>query len=886
MDLTTHPVYFRMKHAVAQTAPEKVAELEKIAKSYAGDARLLGIFLDRFGSNNPWEAAAQAKLEQVIFRTSKELQEEGEIGISESGHRLLQEMYVLRDPENEAAVWRSGAQAITRIMEAFGSAEEKARYAKKEPELEQLSRPRRVEEAVRSLEEVLEDPSKIRFVQSINDRRQILKIMGLKEELWKHINYIDRLRYSSELDEIAETPFRVAADAGGTFLGWFKRRIEEEAELDKKGLEVPNRIPPAVRDMYTTVVSPVVSINEEERRRIIHCLLLYAAANRYVRREAAIGSYEEDFNFLSTLSREHPVLKEYGSPSLVYVEDILQRSEITLLEAARIFDIYPIDRVRAKMNAQSLQSHQEEFNSILSRLRPLFIKDERWQEDSLGASIPLERLKKTIYFAALQREDFLPVRDLLRLYTLTGTELPGETELTGETDLTGSRGRNINELYMALSMREFKNKVRGVVVAARKVKFMDDFFNGNVLELAGGKKPISVPDPKNAEEIAKQWKGAMIRGLDLDLAEHFPEEHHHLSLEEFLHRLDFVVLRHRKAGEEGLPRIWEKQKGRMVRDCKYGLYSQNLLSEFQPYFEAVYALTPWEQAQETMQMARQAVQHPLVKTFLGDYLFFAQPYLEPGSMGMIQEIASIGEELTETRAKYGLQLQERRAALAEVIFYDGAIDKRIELRKKTYEDKEREQARFRDQTKDILRYVEPAQVEALLRTIEVDYVLMENLSPTWKAKASFLTSTQSQPLLRREGLALADPITFEEVRTLGAGRYVQNSFVEDIDKLYQRVEQTFSALPKVIKTGRREFEEADLYARFDVTVKGTSVRDAGRFRETFSSFHYQQKERSWVSREPLSKGVLGLVTEQLQEYNIQHGTTLALSLKRNPAEPA
>ncbi len=87
------PLYRRMKRAVAATAPEHISELDRIMAKYNGEPRLLDAFLDRFGSDNPWEAAQNARLRQTIFRTAEELKSEGQIhGVSESGHKLTDQI--------------------------------------------------------------------------------------------------------------------------------------------------------------------------------------------------------------------------------------------------------------------------------------------------------------------------------------------------------------------------------------------------------------------------------------------------------------------------------------------------------------------------------------------------------------------------------------------------------------------------------------------------------------------------------------------------------------------------------------------------------------------------------------------------------------------------
>jgi len=189
MDLQKNQdLYKRIKRAVAESSTQKSGELDGILTDYHGDPRLLKHFLDLFGSYNPWQAASNAHLRQAILRTTKEVKAEGLIhGISASGHELSDQIFVYTHANDPTRVWKSGSQAITKILEVFGTQEQKDAYTRDGQERIQVRKAEQAKKVtdniVETLEEVLQDPSRISDVQSLVDRHKIHAILGLDEEL-------------------------------------------------------------------------------------------------------------------------------------------------------------------------------------------------------------------------------------------------------------------------------------------------------------------------------------------------------------------------------------------------------------------------------------------------------------------------------------------------------------------------------------------------------------------------------------------------------------------------------------------------------------------------------------------------------------------------------
>jgi hypothetical protein len=432
-------LYSDMMNAVAK---EKRKELNDILLVYDGSPILLEVFLDKFGSKNPWEAASNAKLVQAVTRTPEELRQEGGHAVSESGHMLTNEYYVLRHKDDRTSVWQSGSIAITKIMEAFGGG--RITFSKEGREVLKQSKIKIAEKDARdfveTLEEVLEDPSQIKNVQSTIDRHKIQKILGLDAEIESRLRRLDQIVYGQmDLLDSTSKRFLLSLEKGGTFWGRFERNLEE--------------LPKEIRDLYTCYKDPLIELPEEDRKFIFGALLTYAAINTPVKTEVILGSYLKDLQYVNSLSDDDHIIEEYGRPKLASIRSIIDNDEITLIDATKVLDSYNIAGVRKEVNKRYFCKFQEEFDGVLDKLEELFILDGRWREDSYSSSVPMKRLKETEEAKVLAREDFGAVRDALRIKTLAQYE---------------------DGIFQSQSLTEFKESTDSVVIAARKLKILGE----------------------------------------------------------------------------------------------------------------------------------------------------------------------------------------------------------------------------------------------------------------------------------------------------------------------------------------------------------------------------------------------------------------------------
>ncbi len=837
IDIGQYPnLYSRIKKAVEEDSPERAEELDRLLQHYDGDARLLQHFLEVFGSFNPWEAASRARLTRAVFRTPDEAKKEGVIhGLSVSGHKLTDQLFFLTHRHDPARNWVSGSQAITKIMEAFGTSEQKEAFT---PEGRERIAKRKSEQAreagrdiVKTLEEVLKEPERIRDVQSRTDRQKVHHILRLDEELKKRLLMLDRLVYGQTAFAGQESAsYFLAAEPGGMFYGWFKRKL--------------NDLPTEIRDIFTTVTNPLIEISDEEKSFMFGSLIAYAALNMPVRRDSVIGGYQKDLDFILSLPEEHPIIAEHGKPDLTRIRPLLSQSEITLIDATRVFDAYPVDRVRLKVNREYLEPFAEEFELALKRVMPLFISNGKWKEDSYGASMPMGRLRKTVYFAALTKEELGKLRDALRLRTISPKK---------------------EGFYMALTISEFRQMVDNAVASKRKLWYMDK-------RLA--ESSVKIEAPEEAESIVGEWKDKLFRGNDYEPAENFALSNG-ISLSELIKRAEAMKYETLRGD------FWSRNKWRIKAEAEHGLYSTGAFSDSQQFIDRIKKLTPFAEIKDNLESSMEIAKQRLVIHF--DLKRFEWPnyeYVEPWNAEMVNGILKAGEEMRKIEEEHGNvinELLEKRVELVERVFYDGEFKEKVAVRAKSYED-----------TKEPLRsaygldYVHPAELQNHFNSINAGYTKAAELGQEFLERMRFVVSREAEHLLKRINLRASDSLTWRNAKNIGLEDYIGRKLTQGINDVYERLKQGFAFSEEVIAGGLESFKPGELTDKYRVVIKGSTSADKGRLKKEFPSFSW--KKGYWQSWKPLPKAAVGSLTEQISQYNERFGSKLRLHLSKEQVD--
>ena len=834
MDIKRHKrIFGRMAKAVSK---RQVAQLTKDARRYTGTPGLLEQWLDTFGSDNPYEACENAHLKRVFIKRRSDGKSPGHLGTSRSGHKLKNQQFLLANRRDSGKTWTTGADPVIHIFEIFGTKEQKSPLTSEGRKKIQRKKKEQLhddyEHIRESLDEIIDDPEKIKIINSTLIKERIKTIKYLDDQVKARMQLLDKIVHGNTafLDNYVEGDIDLplpSVDKGGGLLGWFKREFDN--------------LPQEIRDYFTTYVSPHKQISEDERKEIIGTLIAYAARHRKVRRDAIIGGYQEDLELIVNLPEDHNILKQHGRPVMATLKTVLSADYITLIDAATIFEAYPLDEIRITQNGQHFAqcnvrngriTGKGDIANIMQRFKKLFMEDDLWKEDSYGISVP-KRLNKSVYFGALQNEDFRAIRDMLRLATLAPDK---------------------KRFLQSTSMKEFKQLTDRVVLVARKVKHLDYLLD---------KKGVTYDNDEDAKDVADKIKKETFRGKDYDLVENFEAERG-ISYEEFLRRGEKVLS---KDWIDNAHAIWNKHAYAMKEGAQFGIAFTG--ERVEKLIEKAKALTAdIGNAFERIEAAKAS---PL---FSGGIYVSEKEYYTPQDreeLNHILEACAAIKQQEESFEEWN-KLKEKYDAFTDAgkKFYRGSFGGHVEIRAEYFTTTQVSQLQHGRVT-----FMTPESLEEHVNA----YVHTENLPEDWLDKVKFLVTRTAGLLIKKTRRSCPKTYTIKDVSALipSTNAYFHQNLIDDVETVYQELVDTTKPKMSVVRQGQKLLQ-GSLHASYRVVVRGTSTRDKDKFNPAFRSygFRYDGKQRRWHTTASVAQ--IGLITQDLVTYNQEHGRKLRIEV--------
>jgi hypothetical protein len=824
-----------MKAAVAKSTPGRLKEFEEINEAYDGNPALLQKWLEVAGSDNPFTSCERMRLRTSKFRVTRgEDEERVPIGDSASGHRLYGQLFQYTHVADFTRTFESGSQLVTKIVEAFGTKQQKAVFTNEGRKEIKERKQNQFEDASQHLGESLaEIISQAKGLEG--DRSEILKqraeaILALESEIGRLVHGLDKLRYG-QANILAEPTFFVEKSKGGTLFTWLKREYDT--------------LPAGIKNIYDMFDDEFVEVPEGEHRFLLSALMAYESANRYIEREVVLGGFEEDIALWERLADEQPnneVIMRVGTPDLSEVRGILAKNEVTRLEASDFIQKVPVDQFRYELNKSYLDKFRAEVEETLERMEPLFVKDGRWCTDSVGVSVPMGRLRNSAYAAPLVREEFNYVRNLLRQRTLA----KGDEE----------------EMLKSFSISQMRELVNGVVQSGRKIKVMDDLFE---------RKKVVVDDMENVdEEEQKKWKKDLrnVRGKRFKLKEDFQERFGY-DLDDFMTRCN----------EHVHQLFWQDKRWDVRQLAKQGLYDahDSMNEVYEPACAALDKLdlvsTKEGALADAIAVLPSLREHPrlvnvevvvdpkksyLVREDADQVLSQAEVYRELQRLDAEGDYAPLQARKTEYSGKTWLK--------------KGSATKMTEVERVDFDELPFEELNG-------VQYHSNDHLEILLGELDENYVATEDLPAGWMKKAKFVTSQTAYPLLHKMSLLTSSTASQQQLFNADEDTMYSSELVAHVDDLHDRLADSVVIVPEVVTSGLSALAQGDFEDSYTIQLVGTTQNDGdGRLRTAFREF--QWKNFQWKSRGSQTKvGVAGL-TERLQAYNQAHGAHVQMRLER------
>ncbi len=861
------PLYLQIVRAVAESEPLRVGEVQRILNRYTGSPVILRSWLEEIAEeHNPWKATANMRLAQAIFRTPREMKGGGQIhGVSLGGQKLTDQYFVFRainDPVKSAVL---GSQAATKILQSFGTREQLAPFSSKgrkkiEKERAELGT-RALRDLTPTLDEILQDPRRVRDVQGRHDRLKVLAILGLDKALRARMCSLDALIYGNQaLVDPSSPTYLLAADPGGMLFGWLRSQRDH--------------LPPELRDVYTSLTSPHTQLSEEEVRRGTAALFVYAALHRPINRDAILAGHIKDLNYFIDLAKknpDHPFIKKYGVPDLAPLRPILQRKEITLFDALQVLDIPQIDMARKMENGKYYRTDQKAVDAAAERLQWLFLDGGTWREDSLGASLPSQRLKTTLSAAVLGQEDFAAVRNWLRLHTLS---------------------RSDHDLFRSQPIQDFAGVIDSLVVVQRKMQYLDERL-----------RELGTPVDEhliNAEHFLPTLRNNSFRASTVRRVERF-EEKYGLTLDDFVARCE-EVLRYEQ--------IWQGRREKVALLKKYGLFDDRADRGLADLVGRARSFLPVSEIQEDIEIARWVALHPLRVHVHPEWCITPEKkYVAQVTATRLVEARGVARELRRIETAYRNKpkfiphlvnlRRELRGEEGNLLHYfrlgandfpsngtNGNDEKPgwFGVRSDLYDAFERPPVRQQLAQEAVI--LVPEHLKRHLDNLVQKYIPKETLESEWLEKAEFLASREAEAWLPRLGLQGSSGGTYGIVQELKKAEhaFVQKKLVEQVDLWFNQIQGLFQYAPETLRgIALDEFDDSPLLARYDLGIAGTKREDAWRFKEMFPhGFYFDDQTKEWrqSNREGITKATVGNVSLRIRKYNEKYNAALRVVVQK------
>jgi len=798
-----------MKSSIAQDSPEKIIEFEKIMQDYTGDPRLLNIWLDRFGSDNPFIATSNAVLKRQIIRSREELKEEtkaGEYVISESGHMLKNQLYFFTHKFDSTRIWKQG-DTVVKIIEAFGAPEQKRKFTPEGREEILQRKQEQIEEVLKdipsTLEEVLADPSKLKDVQSTIDRRKIQTILGLDQELKNRILALDKLVYGNTAFIDQNSPqYLVSAEKGGMFFGRFKRNLE--------------KLPKEIRDIYTQLTGKESTMSEEDKKFYLGALIAWGSTNIPINREAALGGYQKDLDLIMNLPASHWVKEKYGEVDLTSVRHILKEPEITLIDATRVMDAYPVDEVRVEFNKGISKQYKSEIEPILKRIESLFLKKGKWREDMYG-SVPMKRLREAKESHVLTRNDYDNLRQYMRTRILTQNNA---TE---------------NAFEKSMDIEQYKEFTQNVVVIARKLDYLEDKINSG--EIVSDK---------------------LLKGDSYKLTETFKTKG--MGFEELIGRLD-----------KGGTLVWtDKEKG--LRDgvkelAKFGLYSE---ISFKKLDEAIVIAKTYVKAEEleTKYVAAEKVEKSGLKIWSLTNLPQRQEFFNLREQDSIEQLAAGEEYILEVEKKYGTKIEN---VIQE--FNELKKNKFYTLKGQEIKEETPEQIEYKTKIGE-LSFYNLDNILEFQNSLSENYIKTTNINKDWFEKAELVRDVSKlSKILNLKGSSITNMNKFLFVDTYKENSYIAKDLKTEIESVYEDLKDT-----KIKGEESVLGQELKVTTRYNLSMK-VSFDVKNEFKQEVGRFKWNPETKTW-DRTNASGVYIANLSKKVARFNDKYNTNIKINVKQ------
>ncbi len=776
----------RMLNEVSRRDVKAVPKLIGTLSEYSGSWPILQDFLSRLGSDDPYLAAKNAQVVllpvadlpagcRIQGEVNDDCVEDGQVSQRHSvrgtsGHVLCGTVYSVfkADSPADSIGFFCKTQALIKIFSAFDP-------EKVSEETNAETQRRRNREAFRVLQELGEDrvsedqkaSPAVKASSSPLMTRYTEAFIALRAATRQYEQHLAQASFAQELFEIRLGNSKVSADVGRQLMGWFETHIQEN----------PN-VPQGIVDAFEAIRDPLVQLGVEREREVFRGLLAYQRLHSYISTAAATGSVLSDLETYASLDQQDPLrLNEAMESAKEVVADALRKSDsgISIQDFGRIAGLQGVRDFRVNMNKRLVTLFADELAKATERFAFVSFTDSgEIQEDCLGDSVPMKRLRQHIYGAKIG----------IKLGT-TDTAGP----VLGQADFAAIKqyqflsrvNKSEENLLASMPVKDFQEMICGVVRALRKTEFFEATL------AAEESQEGQTLDRDSFGDFFAEWSPTILSGAQYYLSEQ-------LMLNKGLYpgveAFDLTEL-WRRSEDRRLGYVPDN-RAQITAELSVGLISKNRFRVFREIEPKVKDYQHRGQHEEEIALAEQLLTHPLVKT-TGEHLqphTLQRTYLRPSEMLMIERLAGKAKEivprLSNAKDPRTQELGKRIDLLRYVRTISGGASapwrdglKRLNVELRSFV------SSIPCEDQDGVAFYDAEQLETSLGILDDNYVKVDTLGEGWLKALKFFCSSNSREYLRQRGFGLVTNETYGNVRSMGMhrGDYISKGLVDAVAEL-------------------------------------------------------------------------------------------------------
>jgi hypothetical protein len=450
---------------------------------------------------------------------------------------------------------------------------------------------------------------------------------------------------------------------------------------------------------------------------------------------------------------------------------------MSISEYAKVIELSGLVQFRRAINARILAAYGSEFKAALDYFNFVTFKDGIRLPDSFQESVPMDRLKEHVlgakigvaqsHFgvdkkqAVLGQRDFHAISEAHNLFRITNDQ---------------------EKALIAWPIQEFRQMIRGVMIAYRKAQHFDAQLSEYMASAKGEGKELN---REAVGDTLTDWKPTVMVGTKWLPAEYLIDEQGQgevLDLRELIARA-----KDRNLGGLG----YMKNHTEIEKQIESGLLADKFEEFVAPLQQKASTLIPAVLYRDMLDRATRVVAHPMVETGYNPALYnLNKNYLDSQDIILIKELLAAEAKLKTLSADYLPQLGElldmrrnlRGNSVMKGEFKGDGKGSSISFARLSHD------TMFQPQKEGIMTIYDPARSVQVKKHLEEKYVEVGALAEGWLEKLKFICSSKARELLLSQGFKLVDTETFQAAQHLRASQHtlVNRDFAAKIEQLYEK----------------------------------------------------------------------------------------------------